>query len=111
MNSKVTPLILGENPLVGTLDEEVKKVKRDFKNFDKTGQPSETSYRERVNREKQITASKTLTDQRIEKHGKRACNTVPDNYSSASVSFFCSSLSCIYRKIQICLMIDHCLKC
>lgn len=42
MNSKVTPLILGENPLVGTLDEEVKKVKRDFKNFDKTGQPSET---------------------------------------------------------------------
>lgn len=78
MNSKVTPLILGENPLVGTLDED----------FDKTGQPSETSYRERVNREKQITASKTLTDQCMEKHGKRACNTVPDNYSSAKVSFF-----------------------
>lgn len=52
MNSKVTPLILGENPLVGTLDEEVKKAKRDFKNFDKTGQPSETSYRERPQRER-----------------------------------------------------------
>lgn len=88
MNSKVTPLILGENPLVGTLDEEVKKVKRDFKNFDKIGQPSETSYRERVNREKQITASKTPTDQCIEKQGKRACNTVPDSYSSAKVSFY-----------------------
>lgn len=62
MNFKDTPLILGEKPRVGTLDEEVQKMKRDFKNFDKTGQPSERSYRESVNREKQITASKTLTD-------------------------------------------------
>lgn len=37
MNFKDTPLILGEKPRVGTLDEEVQKVKRDFKNFDKTG--------------------------------------------------------------------------
>lgn len=48
------------------MDEEVQKVKRDFKSFDKTGEPSETSYRERVNREKQITSSKTLTDQCME---------------------------------------------
>lgn len=37
MNLKVIFLILDENFLVGILDEEVKKVKRDFKNFDKIG--------------------------------------------------------------------------
>lgn len=60
MNFKDTPLILGEKPRVGTLDEEVQKVKKILRTL--TKQPSEKSYRESVNREKQITASKTLTD-------------------------------------------------
>lgn len=88
MNFKVIFLILGENFLVGILDEEVKKVKRDFKNFDKIGQFLEMLYCERVNREKQIIVSKIFIDQCIEKYGERVCNIVLDNYFSVKVFFF-----------------------
>lgn len=88
MNFKVIFLILGENFLVGILDEEVKNVKRDFKNFDKIGQFLEMLYCERVNREKQIIVSKILIDQCIEKYGERVCNIVLDNYFSVMVFFY-----------------------